>query len=418
MRASQPDLVTVIVTAFASVDSTLAALNEGAFAFLTKDSAPEVLVDTLLRAAENAQLRRENRRLRQTHEAILAAMPDLLLIVDSKLEVQNANHRHPMLCAAAPEPALPCPLVEFLAPFVRDRIEWMRLVLETRPDSPREASLTLRSDTGDIRSFSVRSTRLKNVHEPLLLIQVVDISDRVDLVRKLSESEGLATLGRLVAIIAHELRNPITGIRALAQMLNKTLGKDHSERDSVEEILTLTRRMSATLADILAYSRPRDPRENAEERIAVSELLEHVEREGRRWPACEGRSIEFVTSVQEPIFVLGERDRLFAAIANLAENALHACSEGGHVRLGLERAGERAVITIDDDGPGIPDEHVKRVFDPFFSTKKGGTGLGLPIVKATVDRHGGTLDVERSKLLGGARMIVRLPIDHAPTATP
>jgi signal transduction histidine kinase len=90
---------------------------------------------------------------------------------------------------------------------------------------------------------------------------------------------------------------------------------------------------------------------------------------------------------------------------------LHACVEGGHVQVTLKRDGDFANITIEDDGPGIPPDQVKRVFDPFFSTKKGGTGLGLPIVKTTLDRHGGSITIGRSDELGGASITVRLPLD-------
>jgi CheY-like chemotaxis protein len=159
-RFDQPDLVPIIVTAFASVDSTLAALNQGAFAFVTKDSEPEVLLDALLRAAENAILRRENRRLRGTQEAILAALPDQLLIVDRQLTVHSANRRDPQLCSHEPRIVLPCPLLGFLAPGVVDRLDWNRLIRDVIETGSIEASLTIRMEGDKTRTYSVRATRL------------------------------------------------------------------------------------------------------------------------------------------------------------------------------------------------------------------------------------------------------------------
>lgn len=453
-RFDQPDLVPIIVTAFASVDSTLAALNQGAFAFVTKDSEPEVLLDALLRAAENAILRRENRRLRRTQEAILAALPDQLLIVDRQLTVQSANRRDPQLCTHDPRTVLPCPLFEFLAPGVVDRLDWNRLIRGVIETGSIELSLTIRTEGDKTRTYSVRATRLgteigsdspaaprsesengsngsfsdaesghssprpssgestgESTVESLALVQIVELTDRVELERRLSESEGLATLGRLVAIIAHELRNPITGIRALGQMLRKTLGAEHADAESVDEILSLTDRMNSTLGDILNYARPREWKEEA---VPLAEMVTRVTREGRRWPACEGRNLDAMLADDAASLVtIGERERLFSALSNLVENALHACVEGGHVRVVLKRDGDFANIIIEDDGPGIPPDQVKRVFDPFYSTKKGGTGLGLPIVKTTLDRHGGSITIGRSHDLGGASITVRLPLDPA-----
>ncbi len=407
-RVESPDIVPIVSTAFASIDSTLAALNHGAFALVTKDSEPEVIVDALLRAAENAMLRRENRNLRDTQESILAALPDQLLLVDRKLNVHSANRRDPILCHQAPAPQLPCLLVDFFAPTVGDRVDWRHLLQDGNGADTREVSLTLRVEGDSTRSYGVRATRLKASSEGLFLVQLVDVTDRVDLVRRLSESEGLATLGRLVAIIAHELRNPITGVRALAQMLKKTLGPAHADAESVDEILALTGRMSTTLADILAYSRPREWKE---EPVDLCELVSRIVRDGRRWPASEGRTLELdVAENPGAIMVRGERERLYSAVSNLAENALHACEEGGKVRVRLRSDATNAWITVEDTGPGIPEAQVKRVFDPFFSTKKGGTGLGLPIVKTIVDRHGGTIDIARSEDLGGAAITIRLPL--------
>lgn len=424
-RFEHPDLVPIVVTAFASVDATLAALNQGAFAFVTKDSEPEVLVDALLRAAENAVLRRENRILRRTQEAILAALPDQLLLVDRQLVVQSSNRQDPQLCRRDHDVAPPCPLLDFLAPAVVERLDWKRLILERNHSGALESSLTIRSEGDRTRTYSVRATRLDptlqthvgatgrrvdaDTADALTLVQIVELTDRVELERRLSESEGLATLGRLVAIIAHELRNPITGIRALGQMLQKTLGANHADAESVTEILSLTDRMNSTLADILAYSRPRGWKE---EPVDLRELVLRVEREGRRWPACEGRSLAAsVPSDGRALVVIGERERLFSAFSNLVENALHACAEGGHVRISLGTDGDFATVTVEDDGPGIPPERRARVFDPFYSTKKGGTGLGLPIVKTTVDRHGGAIAVGPARDLAGAAFTVRLPLD-------
>jgi signal transduction histidine kinase len=412
---TNPELVPILIAAFASVETTVEALNHGAFAFVTKDADPEVLLDALVRAAESSDLRRENRRLRGVQAAILASLPDQLLLVDHDLMVQNTNQRHPLLSPRDAEPALPCPLVEFFSAAVRERLDWPGIVRSANEGVPAEGSFTIRSEAAGSRFFSVRVTRLPSVDAPLTLIQLSDLTERVELVRKLTDAEGLATIGRLVAIIAHELRNPLTGIRALAQMLRKSQEDTDPAAESVDEILALTGRMSATLADLLSYSRPREWRE---ERVGIRELCERLVREGRRWPACEGRSLDLQLELDDPSSfgtegdaqVFGEKDRLFSALSNLVENALQATLEGGKVLVRARRDRNAMVeIAIEDSGPGIPEDLRSRVLEPFFTTKKGGTGLGLSIVKATIDRHGGTIAVSKSERLGGSSFTIRLP---------
>ncbi|HET6163851.1 MAG TPA: response regulator, partial [Planctomycetota bacterium] len=105
LRASCPDVVTIVVTASVSLDDTLAALHQGAFAFMAKDCDPDELLAAIARAAENAKLRRENRGLRDLREAILRALPDQLLLVDEATRIVSVNQRHPAFCPCDPPAA-------------------------------------------------------------------------------------------------------------------------------------------------------------------------------------------------------------------------------------------------------------------------------------------------------------------------
>jgi two-component system sensor histidine kinase HydH len=107
--------------------------------------------------------------------------------------------------------------------------------------------------------------------------------------------------------------------------------------------------------------------------------------------------------------VLGEEERLRQVLINLAINALEATPAGGLVRVSAGREADMAWITVDDSGPGIPEEIRDRLFEPFFTTKAEGSGLGLSIVHAIVTQHGGTLEVGSSPE-GGARLRLRLPL--------
>jgi len=420
----QEELVTVVITAFASIDNTVAALNRGAFAFVTKDSEPETLQDALKRAVENAWLKRENRRLRAVRDGILSSLPDQLVLVDSDLLVHGISRTDDSFLATEPAPEAlasgPVHLLDILTPAVIERVDWRERVAAAHvADKDPEETVTIREPEQSARIFGIRFSPVTQTPTCLTLIRIVDLTERIELERRLSESEALAAIGRLTSVIAHEIRNPITGIRALAQVIHKRTSEDDPDRESLEEILSLTDRMRATLADLLSYARPRqlpDGVERQEQAVEVAAMIDEVARTARRWPAAEAREIIIDTEDTEDtkggasVFVRVERDKIVSALSNLVENALQAVPEGGRVIVRLVRGEGECEVCIEDSGLGIAEEDVPHLFEPFFTRKKGGTGLGLSIVKKVVDGHGGSLMVGRSDELGGACFCVRLPL--------
>ncbi|MFG0316376.1 MAG: ATP-binding protein [Planctomycetota bacterium JB042] len=404
-RAANPDVITIVMSPFVSSEGTVEALTEGAFALLTKDGDAELALDTLRRARDNARLLKENRRLRATQDRILEAIPDQLLLIDPLLTVVGANVRRESFTLVHPPVSLPRPLAELLPPLAHDRLEWADLARRAIDGEEIERSLTLKEPTGRVRNYVVQFLPITGAApDRLALIRIMDLTERIELERRLKESEGLAAVGRLTAIIAHEIRNPITGIRALAQLLRRDADGDDAE--SIDEILALTKRMSATLADLLQYARPPAWRE---ERVPLADLVRDLVKEGRRWPACEGKTLEAVGTDATELAISGERDRLYSAFTNLIENALSMSPESGVVRVAISTEGTDAVVSIEDSGPGVDEEDRSQVFEPFFTRKSGGTGLGLSIVRTVIDSHGGRIEVGSSAALGGAAFRVLLP---------
>lgn len=414
LRERLPDLVTMVVTAFVSLDNSLAALREGAFAFVGKDSEPDELIETITRAAENARLRRENRTLRQLHEATLLAIPDFLLLVNRAGEVESVNRSHAVLCPGPAQLALGRPLDDIVAPFVREQsslLVWLDRVRSG--EAPAERTLEVPQGAGAPLIFGLRAVALESVREPLVLLRAVDLTERISLERRLSESEHLAALGRLVSSIAHDLRNPLAGIRALAQLLRRSRQESVRDAENLDEILALADRMGATLSDLLDFARPGTRRE---EPLQVAELLGSLVVEARRWPAADGRAIELDLAPKAAV-VVGARERVEGLLANLIDNALQAAPTGGHLRVALSVDGPFAEVSVEDDGPGVADDVLPHLFQPFFTTKTRGTGLGLSIVRKNVDALGGSVAVDRSPTLHGARFRIRLPM-RPPDASP
>jgi signal transduction histidine kinase len=165
--------------------------------------------------------------------------------------------------------------------------------------------------------------------------------------------------------------------------------------------------MHATLSDLLDFARPGGRREETIDLVALAESLQ---KEALRWPFAKGRRVEFVRVGERPLQLVAAPERVFGAIENLVQNALHAVAANGRVRLTLADSEGGCELTVEDDGPGIAADVLPRLFQPFFTTKTRGTGLGLSIVKSTVESLGGSIEVGRSRDLGGASFRLRLPL--------
>ena len=222
-------------------------------------------------------------------------------------------------------------------------------------------------------------------------------------VRGLYRAERLATLGELAAGAAHEIRNPLTSIRSTIQYLRPDF--EGSEKAVlVDELLGEVDRINGIIAGLLSFARPAQP---ILEEIDVLALLRQV---GRLLDsAARSQGVEFVLPEAEGR-TRGDPDQLKQVFLNLCMNALQAMPEGGRLSVGLVRSDHTLRVSVADTGPGIPAEDLDLVFDPFFTTREEGTGLGLAVCYGIVSRHEGRIDIE-SRPGAGTTVHVRLPFD-------
>lgn len=219
-----------------------------------------------------------------------------------------------------------------------------------------------------------------------VLLDAAGLLDRaIGVERSLAHSEKLAAMGELSARIAHDIRNPITAARSLAQQLAAEPQADEAHTIIVEELERVDRHVS----DLLRFSR-RDELDCAPVDLAAL-VRETVSRLRGR---LESEDIRVEIRGPQELEVWGDRERLRHVLINLVENAADALSENGsrrRIAIAFEGTDECARFSVADNGPGIPEAALDEVFEPFVSSKPKGTGLGLAIVRRTIEAHGGRI---------------------------
>ncbi|MCC6651475.1 MAG: hypothetical protein IT348_10050 [Candidatus Eisenbacteria bacterium] len=220
--------------------------------------------------------------------------------------------------------------------------------------------------------------------------------------RRLTRSENLAAMGRLTATLAHEIKNPLAIIRGSAKRLGRLEPRAQRMADSViEEVDRLTRTVGRYLQFARVEGGGSERGDFAAALEATVDLLEGEFR-ARRVALVRGES-----AGSAPVALDGES--LKQVCLNLLLNALEASPEGGEVRAGLVTEGAGVVLTVSDDGPGIPEEVLKRLGEPFYTTKAKGSGLGLFLSRRLAETAGGRLEV-RSRPGAGATIVLSLPL--------
>jgi signal transduction histidine kinase len=238
--------------------------------------------------------------------------------------------------------------------------------------------------------------------------------------RLLERREKLATLGTLTAGLAHEIRNPLTSLKARLYTLEKHVHAVPAARKDTEIINSEIFRLERIVQDALSFARPADP---MLETIAAESLLREIQ--GLMATSLESRGVRLVVEPGPALVIRADSGHLKQVLINLVRNAADAIEGAGTVTLRARTThttpgggGTDAVILeVADTGTGIPPEVEKRLFDPFFSTKETGTGLGLPIAARIVEKHGGTLRYQTRPGQGTTFEIV-LPGDFRPPDPP
>ncbi len=353
-------------------------------------------------------------------EDILATLPDGLALVDEKLIIVDVN-----------------PALEALAGRSRKRLVG-RPLKEVFPGDDRLVSIVKRSlATGrsasefdrPLERFGHPATAVWVTAIPLFsdqgrvaggLVVVRDFGNLQTFQEQMRRADRLSSMGVLAAGLAHEIRNPLGGIKGAAQLLSK---EAPGSAEFTAVIVREAERIDTLLGQLMDLARPTAP---TVERVNIHQVIEDILTLQRE--AAAQRQVRFEQNYDPSIPALeADPSQLTQVILNLVKNALEASPPGGAVEVSTRMVtdvaipasgpGGRAIpiacIEVADEGPGIPPGVEGRLFTPFFTTKSDGSGLGLSVANGLVDRHGGRLELTNGAR-GGAVARCYLPIDQPP----
>ncbi len=233
-----------------------------------------------------------------------------------------------------------------------------------------------------------------------------DLTEARHLEQEIRRKDKIRAMGELAAGVAHEIRNPLNAIAMIAQRFQK----EFSPRKGVREYHTLTgvlqdetRRMNLIVRQFLTFARP--PKLDRRP-VPLADFLGHIAAlfEGQ----ASGKGVSFVLTIENNAIVSLDRDHMTQALLNVLQNALEATPRGGSITLKGSTDGAKTRIQVTDTGHGIPETAIDNVFNLYFTTRKDGTGLGLPIAQQIVAEHDGRLTIE-SHVGTGTIVTVEIP---------
>ena len=280
-------------------------------------------------------------------------------------------------------------------------------------------SVLVRSDhsvNGVIRLMQLSAGLVLVLFAVLLILAyrafVTPLQNRLDAhAALLQRQEKLASLGALATGVAHEIRNPLAAIKFRLFSLKDSLASGAADTEDLQIIGNEISRLERIVQDFLRFARPSEPEFK---RVSANQLLQEVQT--LLLGQFEKQSVQLVVEPLEDVWLRADKEQLKQVLINLAQNAAESMQANGTVTLrarnGVAKLRDEtqpaAMLEVVDTGPGIPPEVESRLFDPFFSTKQGGTGLGLPIAARIIEKHGGYIQYQ-SQRNRGTTFSVTLP---------
>jgi signal transduction histidine kinase len=394
LRSGSPLPELVLITADATVESAIAALHTGAFAYVLKPFSPQDLLDTARRALSQVSLYKERERLQRELERserrnreIIEAVPAFVLALDAEGRIAVWNRR-----------------LEEATGYARDEVIGRPGSELVKADGVRR--LPLKDGKELLVRWERASVRLPDSDATWTYAVGTDVTAEQEMLRRTLRAERLAAVGTLAAGLAHEVRNPLNSAILQLDVLSRRLDRGEHTPESIRPVADLVRqeirRLEHLVNDFLAFVQPRPlDLKPTELSTLCRDVLAFVQ------PEAEAVEIHLDFEIAADVPPLAaDPERLRQVLLNLVRNGIEAMPDGGALTIRARTVGSQVEIDIQDTGVGFADE--APIFDAFFTTKSQGTGLGLTIVHRIVTDHGGSMRVRSTA--GDTCFTVSLPV--------
>jgi two-component system, LuxR family, sensor kinase FixL len=373
--------------------------GERKFTGILHDLSPRVALEERLRASE------------ERWRAIVQSAVDAIIVIDSRGQIEAFNPAAERLFGYTEGEAIgrnvsmlmPSPYREehdgYVQRYLRERTPHIigigREVMGRRKDG---TTFPLQLSVGEMSLAGERK----------FAGMLHDLSSRKQMEQQLREQQALVTLGEMAAVLAHEIRNPLAGIRGAMQVIASRQEQTSADAAITKEIIARVDTLSELMQDLLLFARPPRPRPGP---VDLARLVMITADLLRQDPSAQSVTVKIEGAA--PI-VVADAELLKIVFQNLLINGAQAMGGHGELRVLFTSSDDECSIAFVDRGPGIPADIRERLFTPFFTTKVRGTGLGLPTAKRLLEAQGGRISIE-CPAEGGTTVTIHLPMPHAST---
>jgi len=280
-----------------------------------------------------------------------------------------------------------------------------------------DAEISHRKKDGSVFPVEVSAGLLEFEDQKYILAFDKDITERKQAEEALQRAEQMVVVGEMAAGLAHEIKNPLSGIKLSIEILSNELDLAKDDDELFQRIIAEINRIETLLKNLLSYAKPPIPQFAP---IDVNRIIDNAVKSAKyslKGPALganpqQAKGIEFVKELDDLPLIVADAAQLQQVTLNLLLNAVHAVPDGGTIKLTTSATLDEEIrIDVADNGKGIGESDLEKIFLPFFTTKPKGTGLGLSICKRLIEQHNGTISVARNRE-GGLTFTIRLPIEQ------
>jgi PAS domain S-box-containing protein len=426
IKQKNPESIVIIITGFASIESAIKTLRKGAYDYIRKPFERQKILKTIENAFENKRLKDERKNsevaLRESEERFRNLVENSLIgiciIQNNQIVYKNREQRK--LLGKLPD-SFESSILEFLHPDDVTRIKKfyegiLSGELKTVETGFRFSPSRRFKDQLDIKWVQCHASTFNYLGKEAVLVNMMDITRAKELEYLVMIKHKMASLGRVAAGIAHEIRNPLTGINSYLYTLEDICDEDTFNPDEIKmikkiagQIQTASNKIESVIKRVLDFSRPGTPKMV---KINLNQsLLEAIKLSSA---TLRKKGIKMETSLDDNLpECYGDAHLIEQVILNLINNATQIMSEKDVkkiIKVTSYFENQSLFMRVADSGPGVPTKLSERIFDPFFTTQHDGSGIGLSLAQRIIADHGGTITVGTSEW-DGAEFSIELPLE-------